>query len=430
MPSRTFEDLMFLGRGPAGVGAGPGLADKGAVERKAPASGHCKLANSVPEFREHLTETGKAMTNDQGFAHDCLELLREQLATGAIDRRGFLTAAAVLAGAAAVGSPAGAFAQAKEIVLANAGGDAATAMTKVFAEPFMQANPGIKVAVDGTFPSSAKIKAMVDAKNTSWDVCDRNLPAALELGQQGLLEEIDYGIVDKSKLRPEHAAKWGAGSYIFSNVIAYQTKAFGDRKPMTWQDFWNVKEFPGKRGLRKHIDGQLEAALLADGVDPKNLYPLDMKRALDKIKQIKPHCIFWSTGAESQQLMRDNEVVMANLWNTRASVLRRETKQAVDFHYNQGLLWVAAWIVPKNNPAGKEVFRFIASTQDPPKQVELFKLLGNGPVNPAASALVPEELRVIDPSSPANYALQVPVSPEWYAANSATALSQYIEAVS
>lgn len=368
------------------------------------------------------------MSEHPSHAEDTIELLKEQAAKGAIDRRRFVQLAALIGVSAGFASKA--FAQAKEIVLANAGGDAATAMGKVFAEPYMKSVPATKVVVDGTLPSSAKIKAMVEAKNVTWDICDRNLPAAAELGEQGLLEEIDYGIVDKSKVRPEHAGKWGCGSYIFSNVITYQADAFGGRKPMTWKDFWNVKDFPGKRGLRKHIDGQLEAALLADGVPLKDLYPLDVKRALNKIKEIKPHTIFWSSGAESQQILRDKEVSMANLWNTRASVIRRESSQKIDFHYNEAVLWVGAWIVPKGNPAGKDVFRFMASTQDPVAQVELFKMLGNGPINPAAAALVPDDLKAIDPGSPENYAKQALVAAEWYAKNSASALTAYLEAVS
>lgn len=369
------------------------------------------------------------MSRHQTHSEDSIALLGEQLAKGAIDRRRFLQVATLLGVTTAMGSRA-AWAQAKEIVLANAGGDAVTAMGQAYGEPYMKQVPATKVVIDGTFPSSAKIKAMVEAKNTTWDICDRNLTAALELGEPGLLQEIDYTVVDRNKLRPEHAGKWGCGSYIYSNVLAYQADAFGGRKPMTWKDFWNVKDFPGKRALRKHIDGQLEAALLADGVAPKDIYPIDLKRALAKIKELKPHCIFWSTGAESQQVLRDKEVVMANLWNTRATVLRRESKQKIDFHFNEASLWVGAWIVPKNNPAGKDVFKFMASTQDPGRQVELFKLLGNGPVNPAAAPMVPEDLRPIDPGSPANYAMQVPADAEWYAKNSSAALTAYIEAVS
>lgn len=360
---------------------------------------------------------------------DCLELLTEQLASGTIRRRDFLRAAALL-GATPILGAGPAAAQTKEIVLANSGGDYVRGFYEAFGVPFEKANPSFKVVVDGTNPTSAKIKAMVDARNVTWDLCDRNLAAAQELGQQGLLEDIDYSIVDKSKIRPEHVARWGCASYMFANVIVYQTDAFGGRKPMTWKDFWNVKEFPGKRALRKHIDGQVEAALLADGVDPKQLYPIDLKRALDKIKQIKEHCYFWTTGAEAQQLLRDREVVMCNVWNHRAAVTRRETNKRVDFHFNEGIAWVASWIVLKGNPAGKDVFRFIRMAQEPEQQLKLFMLVGNGPTNPTASALIPDDLKVIDPGSPSNYAVQIPIDNKWYADNSAAALTQYIEAVS
>jgi putative spermidine/putrescine transport system substrate-binding protein len=62
--------------------------------------------------------------------------------------------------------------------------------------------------------------------------------------------------------------------------------------------------------------------------------------------------------------------------------------------------------------------------------VELFKLVGNGPINPAAAALIPEDLRIVDPGSPANFPLQVQVDAQWYADNSAAALTRYIETVS
>ena len=113
------------------------------------------------------------MTRHQTHAEDTMELLREQLAKGAIDRRRFLQFSAMITGTVAVGGNA-AFAQGKEIVLSNAGGDAVAAMGKAWGEPFTKAS-GVKVTIDGTFPSSAKIKAMVDAKNVTWDVCDRNL---------------------------------------------------------------------------------------------------------------------------------------------------------------------------------------------------------------------------------------------------------------
>lgn len=372
------------------------------------------------------------MTKDrhQTFAEDCVELLRELTDGKAVNRRAFLTACGALGVSAGLFRFRPAMAADKEIVLVNWGGDAVTAMSQAFAEPFVADNPDMDVFVDGSGPSSGAIKSMVESGRVTWDVADRNIPASLELGRQGLLEEIDYAIVDRGKVRPEHAGKWGIGNYIFSNVLTWDTEAFPENPPQTWADFWNVKDFPGRRTLRKHIDGQLEAALLADGVPPEEIYPIDVDRALEKIREIKEHTIFWGSGSESQQIFRDREAVMGNLFNTRASVVRRETDAAIDFTYNEGIVWPGAWIVMKGNPAGKDVFEFIASTQAPERQIVLFELLGNGPINPEAAAMVPDELKPLDPGSPENYAKQIPADGEWYADNSAEVLNRYIEAIS
>ena len=369
------------------------------------------------------------METNQSFEQDCLQLLREQTEGRTVNRRGFLSALALLGIAPGLFRLTPAYGQSKEMVVVNFGGDAVTAMTKAWAEPFNKTS-NIKAVIDGSGPTSAKIKAMVESGKVTWDCVDRNLISALELGRQGLLEKVDYSIVDKSKLRPQHAGEWGVGAYIYAYVLAYQTDAFGGRAPKTWKDFYNLKDFPGKRTMRKYLDGQLETALLADGVAPAKLYPLDVKRALDKIKSIKKDVFFWNTGAESQQLFRDKEVAMGCVWNTRAMVAKRESNGKVDFTFNEGNAWVGAWLVPKGNPAGKDVFKFIAATQDPASQVELFKALGNGPVNPAAAAMVPADMRALDPGSPENYARQNLADTEWYAVNSASVLNQYLEAIS
>jgi putative spermidine/putrescine transport system substrate-binding protein len=365
----------------------------------------------------------------QTFQEDCLELLRQQTEGRVVNRRAFLSTLAVLGVAPALFRLTPARAQSRELVVVNYGGDAVTAMTKAWADPYNK-TASLKAVIDGSGPTSAKMKAMVESGKVTWDVVDRNLIAAIELGRQNLLEKIDYSIVDKTKVRPEHAGEWGIGAYIYANVLAYQTDAFGGRIPKTWADFYNLKDFPGKRTMRKYLDGQLETALLADGVTPDKLYPLDVRRALDKIKSIKKDVIFWATGAESQQLFRDKEVSMGSVFNTRALVAKRESNGQVDFHFNQASAWIGAWLTPKGNPAGKEAFKFMAATQDPASQVELFKMLGNGPVNPAAASMVPAELRGVDPGSPENYKIQIPADPEWYATNSATVLNQYLEAIS
>lgn len=364
---------------------------------------------------------------DNSFIQDSLSILRQKTHGKLVHRRRFLSALAVLGVMPIALRFTPAHAQSSELVIVNWGGDAVPAFEKIWAAPYTQAG-GLPAIVDGSGPSSGKIKAMVESNAVSWDVCDRNLPASIELGQEELLEEVDWNVVDPEKLREIHRSKWGVGSYLYTFALTWDGEAHPEA-PKNWADFWNLKDFPGTRTLRNNIEGMLEAALMADGVAPADVYPIDVERAFEKIREIKDQTIFWSSGSQSQELFRNREVTMGNIWHTRAMLLRDETEGRVKFDFNQGILFAGAWIVPKGNPAGKAVWDFVAFTQDPQSQVELFKALGNGPINPQAADLVPEELRVDDPGSPENFARQVAADAAWYAENYSEILNQYTDLI-
>ena len=341
--------------------------------------------------------------------------LKARYVTGGISRRELITGLTFLGFAAAVPPPALAQGAASEIVVANFGGEATRAMNSAYFEPFTKETKGVKVRVDGSGPTSGKVKAIVESGRISWDIAERNFHGSLELGPLGMLEEMDYSIVDAKKVLPGYAGKWGVGSYTYANLMAWDTKAFGGRAPRSWADFWNVKDFPGKRTFRKYIDGVLEAALLADGVPTDKIYPIDVDRAFKKICELKPHIIFWNTHAESAQLLRDGEVTMGCLASSRAIPLKRDTNGRIDFTYNQASFFVSGWAVLKGAPAGKKAFELIASTQDPKRQIEFLRLIGNGPVNPAANEIMPSDLVKMNPSSPTNLAVMVKADDNWYA---------------
>ena len=81
-----------------------------------------------------------------------------------------------------------------------------------------------------------------------------------------------------------------------------------------------MKRFKGARALAAFPQGMLELALLADGVAPSKLYPLDVERALKKISAIKDDvAVWWTTGAQSAQVLKDGEVDMIAIWGSRMS---------------------------------------------------------------------------------------------------------------
>ncbi|HSI40935.1 MAG TPA: ABC transporter substrate-binding protein [Xanthobacteraceae bacterium] len=361
------------------------------------------------------------------FHREVRELIAEGLASGRLDRREVLGGLGVAALALAAGGST-AEAAAKEIVLANYGGDAATAMKVSFGEPFTK-DTGIPVVIDGSGPTLGKIRAMVQSGNVTWDICDSSPGDSFILGRAGELEKIDYSIVDRSKMLPGFDMPYCAGISAYSFVLAFDRKAVGDTPPKNWVDFWDVKKYPGKRGLWHDMTGVLEAALMADGVPRDKLYPIDVERAFKKIKEIKPHTIFWSSGSNSQQLLRDGEVTMAQIWSTRARILSDGSKDRLSWTWNDGLLLAGVFSVPKNNPAGKEAMTFINSVLIPERQISFLRTLGSGPSNPAAAKMVPPELERVNPTSDAARAVQGTVDDTWYADNYEKVFERYLELI-
>lgn len=277
------------------------------------------------------------MTKVQSFQEDCVALAEEKLAKGAISRRQFNAVLAALGLGAATGALAGkAWAQgAKELVYVNWGGIANTAYTNYFGKPFEQSVPGTKVVMDPGSPTAGKIRAMVRSKKVTWDVCDSAASTAILLGGQGLLEKIDYALVKKSDILPGFSYEYGVAPYSFSNIIIYDASKFGSDPPKNWADFLDLKKYPGKRMLRRDANAILEGLVMGDGVPKDKVYPIDTKRAIDVLKRIRKDCVYWNSGAESEQLMRTGEAVMGVLWNTRAKVLFEETKGKLNFTWNQ-----------------------------------------------------------------------------------------------
>ncbi|MGF7159563.1 putative spermidine/putrescine transport system substrate-binding protein [Rhodoligotrophos appendicifer] len=370
------------------------------------------------------------MKDAQNYFHDAWTLAAERVKTGGVDRRTFLQLSALLGSAALVGRSDDALAQAKELVFAMWGGDAEQAYQTAWGEPF-KAKTGIDVVMDGSGPTSGRVRAMVEAGNVTWDIIDGGVGTQAALGAAKAAQEIDYTIVDPKKTLPGTDYRWGATVFVYGNVLTFDTQAFGGKTPKSWVDFWDVEQFPGKRVMYKYMAGTLEAALMADGVPMDQLYPLDVDRALKKLEVLKPHLILWDTGASSQQVFRDGEVVMGQIWHTRANLIKKESGGRFDFTFNQGLLQPGVMSVPVNNPAGTKVaMDFLASMQDPKSQVKLLELLGNGPANPAAEGTYPPELAAINPGAPENRKLMVLQNAEWYGANIVPVTKRFLDLMS
>jgi putative spermidine/putrescine transport system substrate-binding protein len=235
----------------------------------------------------------------------------------------------------------------REIVVNGSGGAQEAGSKKAFFEEF-EKRAGIKVVATSP-PNFAKLLAMVKAGNVEWTITELDIEEAIRAEQMGLLEPIDDKIVDRSRFPGEaRTRKYIFSRAVYSTVMGYRTDAWPAGKgPKDWKDFWDVAKFPGPRTMQNRPVDNLEFALLADGVAPDRLYPIDVDRAFRKLDQIKQHvAVWWKTGAQSAQLLIDKEAVLGTAWNGRyfAAISKGAP---IHVEWRQGSLKESAFVIPK-----------------------------------------------------------------------------------
>jgi putative spermidine/putrescine transport system substrate-binding protein len=262
---------------------------------------------------------------------------------------------------------------------------------------------GIKL-INAYGPDLAKLKAQVMAGKVEWDIMSLTGAMAVGAERDKLVEPIDYSIVTNAEqlslTKREACLPW----YLYWGGIGYDPKRFAPGKfPTTWPEFWDVKKFPGRRGLRNRPDEILEVALLGDGVAPKDLYPLDVDRAFKSLDRIKSHVAHWI--AQTQQtvsLIQSKEIDFNYLYKGRVLSAQAEGV-SIDVADEYPLISTTLVAVAKGTRNKTNSMRFLNEMLSPEMQAAFVNNLeGNGVVTKNAGPLVkPEILKSLpDVSSP------------------------------
>ncbi|MBB3742966.1 ABC transporter substrate-binding protein [Rhizobium anhuiense] len=279
-------------------------------------------------------------------------------------------------------------AHADNMVFSSWGGTTQDAQKAAWASPFTE-KTGITVVQDGP-TDYGKLKAMVEAGEVTWDVVDVEGDYAAQAGKNGQLEKLDFSVIDKSKLDPRFVTDYSVGSFYYSFVIGCNADAVS-ACPKTWADLFDTAKFPGKRTFYKwSAPGVIEAALLADGVPADKLYPLDLDRAFKKLDTIKSDIIWWSGGAQSQQLLASAEAPFGSVWNGRMTALAA-TGIKVETSWEQNITAADALVVPKGSPNVEAAMKFIALATAAKPQAALAKATGYAPINVDSAKLMDPE---------------------------------------
>jgi putative spermidine/putrescine transport system substrate-binding protein len=313
-------------------------------------------------------------------------------------RRLLMTAAAVPLAAPMIWSRRAQAAQ--QLTVRTPGGVFDDVKKRTVYDPFREAT-GIEIVPVAS--TAAKLLAMFKAGQVNIDVIDTGDDVLLNLERAGALEPMPYKefkYTNPDDIDASVRTTYQVGSFVYAFVQGFNTTAFAvGQEPKSWEQFWDVKKFPGPRTLAGMSSGapNLEIALIADGVPKDKVYPIDIPRAFKSLSRIKPSVPnFWDTGALSSEMLADKEAVLAVIWNTRLQVAAAGgAKVAAQWSDNQVL--AQAYGLTKGTPKHEAGVKFIDYSLSPDVQARWLNAYKAIPVNQKAYAHTAPEL--IDPKT-------------------------------
>lgn len=290
-----------------------------------------------------------------------------------------LTVGTLLLTACGVGGESGGDSSDQKLTWASTGGqfqeDEKTALQKPFTAKTGTAFTNVSPA------EQAQVRTMVKARKTIWDLANMSwIYAGAYCGE--LFEKLDDPALDRSKFPAGTTGDCFVPTYRYANIFSYNADFYPGAKPTTIKDFFDVKKFPGKRVVYDYPKaGLFEAALVADGVAPDQVYPLDLDRAFAKIDTIKSSLVFAPSYGAIQQMMVDKQASMVLTVTARTIVSAQSGANLVpvwDFNTTD----IGVQVIPKGSPHKKLAQQMLAFITEPEQAKAYAKLTGTAPARP------------------------------------------------
>ena len=286
-----------------------------------------------------------------------------------------------------------------DITVVSWGGAYTKSQVEAYHKPWI-AKTGNGIKSEDYSGGIAEIKAQVEAGNVTWDIVDVELSDAIRACDEGLLETIDASTLpagSDGKPASEDFMKGtlhecAVANIVWSTIFAYDSTKIADG-PKTMADFFDLKKFPGKRGMRKGAKPNLEFALIADGVAAKDVYgiletPEGVDRAFAKLDTIKDSVVWWEAGAQPPQLLADGEVAMTTAYNGRIFNAVANEDKPFEIVWD-GQIWdLDLWVIPKgakNKDLALDFLKFSTATEQLAKQASY---ISYGPARMSSAPMV------------------------------------------
>jgi putative spermidine/putrescine transport system substrate-binding protein len=308
----------------------------------------------------------------------------------------------LVAGAVVAGSHGG---MSNSMTLVSWGGAYQKSQVNAYSDPYAAMNDGLEVVWDESSAEAvAKLRAMNEAGNVTWDVVDVVAADAMRLCDEGLAMEIDPDTMLAAAPDGTSAAddfgdllvsECFIPQIVYSTTFGYRTDMVGDTAPTSVCAVFDTEAYPGKRSLEKRPINNMEWALLCDGVAKDDLYDVlateaGQDQALAKLDTIKDDVIWWSAGADTPQLLADGEVVMGSTYNGRLFSVIEEQKQPVAMLWDAQVFDLDGWIIPADlsDERKARALDFIMFATDTQRLADQAKYISYGPARLSSAPLV------------------------------------------
>ncbi len=287
-----------------------------------------------------------------------------------------------------------------------------SAVQQIFAHPFTEAT-SIPVNMAGWDGSIDALRTQAKASDDAWDLVMVDSETLATGCTEGLFEKLDWSAIGgKDHYLPQAISDCGVGAGVASLVLAWdRDKQSGTP---TWADFWDVAKYPGKRGLHKGVRGNLEFALIADGVAPADVYKVlatadGVDRAFRKLDQLKPYIVWWQDDAEAARILASGDVLMTSAFAPPITQVNHAAHRNFGIQWNASLYEVQSWAIIKGSPNLRQATQFLYFAGTPAIEARLVGLFGDGGLAKGANDVLPPELMQISPTAPTNLNVAVRV---------------------
>ena len=316
-------------------------------------------------------------------------------------------------------------ANAQSMTLVSWGGAYQASQDKAYAQPYMADNSEIQIVWDESSAEAvAKLRAMNEAGNITWDLVDVEAADAIRLCDEGLAMEIDHDAMlaaapDGTSASDDFGDSIISDCFIpqivFSTTVGYRSDLVGDTPPSDICAIFDLETYPGKRALNKRPLANMEWALLCDGVAKDDIYDVlateeGAAQALAKLDTIKDETIWWSAAAETPQLLADGEIVMGSTYNGRLFAAIAEQGQPIGMLWDAQMLDFDGWVIPEGLPEDRlaMVMDFLTFATDTQRLADQAAYISYGPARASSAPLVGQhaelgiEMGPHMPTDPAN----------------------------